>query len=122
MRQHLLRSLLTMLLLFSSAALFAQGVVKGSVKDANGAAISGVSVTVANSSKGTLSDANGNFFLPLSNGTYQVMFSFVGFTPVTKPVTVQGADVNLDITMEAATSELTGLLVVGTRSLPRSVV
>src|SRR5436853_6091442 len=103
MKQHLLRSLLAMLLLFFSATLFAQGVLKGSVKDVNGAGISGVSITVAKSSKGTLSDASGNFSLSLSNGTYQVTFSYIGYASVTEPVTIQGADVTLNITMTAST-------------------
>jgi len=122
MRQHFLRSLFVTPLLLISAALFAQGVIKGSVKDQNGEALSGVSVTVANSSKGAVTDASGNFSLSLSNGTYQLMFSYVGYSLVTQTVTIQGADITLNVTMSSATAELQGLLVVGTRSLPRSVI
>lgn len=122
MRQHFLRSLFVTPLLLISAALFAQGVIKGSVKDQNGEALSGVSVTVANSSKGAVTDANGNFSLSLSNGTYQLMFSYVGYSLVTQTVTIQGTDITLNVTMSSATAELQGLLVVGTRSLPRSVI
>ncbi len=122
MRQHFLRSLFVTPLLLISAALFAQGVIKGSVKDQNGEALSGVSVTVANSSKGAVTDASGNFSLSLSNGTYQLMFSYVGYSLVTQTVTIQGTDITLNVTMSSATAELQGLLVVGTRSLPRSVI
>ncbi|MEP6597099.1 MAG: carboxypeptidase-like regulatory domain-containing protein, partial [Ginsengibacter sp.] len=122
MKQHLCRSLFIISLLLISAALFAQGVIKGSVKDQNGEALSAVSVKVGNSSKGALTDANGNYSIALPNGNHQVTFSSVGYTPVTKSVTIQGSDIAMDITMESATLELEGILVVGTRSLPRSVV
>ena len=121
MKLKLCKLSLVAIFVMSTASLFAQGVLRGTVKDQNGSALNGVSVT-GNGSKSTVTDANGNYSLSLSNGSYTVNFSSVGFAMVAKTVTIQGADVTMNVTMNAVSGELEGILVVGTRSAPRSVV
>ena len=104
-----------------SAALFAQGMLKGTVKDQNGAVLQGVSVS-ASSSGGGVTDANGNYSLSLANGSYIVSFTSVGYGSVSKSISISGADVTLNISMATATGGLEDVLVVGTRSLPRSAI
>lgn len=122
MKKNLLKLMFSVSLFLIACSLHAQGILKGTVKDQNGTAISGVSVTVANSSNGTVTDANGGFSLSLANGSYKVSFSYIGYSPVTKSVTISGADVSVAVTMQAVSSELQDVLVVGTRSVPRSAV
>lgn len=122
MKLNLLKPVLITLFVMCSSALFAQGVVKGTVKDQNGVGLSGVSVTVSGSQKATITDASGNYSLSLQNGTYKISFTSVGYSPVTNSVTVSGADVALNVTMNSMAAELEGVMVVGTRSVPRSVV
>jgi len=55
--------------------------VSGSVLSVEGSPLSGVSVTVAGSSKGTVTDEKGNFHLEANEGDVLV-FSFVGFQTV----------------------------------------
>lgn len=121
MKLKLCKLSLVAIFVMSTASLFAQGVLRGTVKDQNGSPLNGVSVT-GNGSKSTVTDANGNYSLSLSNGSYTVNFSSVGFAMVAKTVTIQGADVTMNVTMNAVSGELEGILVVGTRSAPRSVV
>ncbi len=109
------------LLLFTNK-IFAQYSVKGTVTDQNSAPMPNVSVTVQNSGEGAVTDGNGYYSLPLANGNHQLLFSSVGYSNVAQSVNVQGSDVTLNITMLSAFGSLEGLLVVGTRSLPRSVV
>ena len=52
--------------------------VSGKVADASGNGIPGVSVLVKGTTKGTITDANGNFSLELT-GNETLIFSFVGF-------------------------------------------
>ncbi|HEY4290905.1 MAG TPA: TonB-dependent receptor [Puia sp.] len=64
---------------------YAQG-AGGKVTDENGAPLAGVSVRVTNSSKGTSTDAKGEFRLEMPPGA-TIEFSFVGYTPVSKKIT-----------------------------------
>ncbi|HEX7367446.1 MAG TPA: TonB-dependent receptor [Pelobium sp.] len=74
---------LTLVLFFlaSSAYLYAQSILKGTVSD-NIGVLPGVSVMVEGSQNGTMTDQNGNFQLTVTNGQ-SVKFSAVGFEPQT---------------------------------------
>lgn len=65
---------------FAQAQFFAGGVVL----DANsGAVLSGASVYINNSTRGTVTDAAGGFALgPLQPGNYEVVVSYVGYEPL----------------------------------------
>ena len=88
---------------------------------ADGAAQSSVSVTAKPSGKGTTTNSEGKYSLALAAGTYKITFSETGFTPVVETVTVAaGEDKTLDIVLTASNDKLDEIVVVGTRSLPRS--
>ncbi len=95
--------------------------VKGVVKDANGNPLTGASVTVEGQRGGTLSDANGNYTLKVQPGALTVVISYVG--QVAKRISVNVSDgetitQNIDLT---DVSDLSGVVVLGSRSrLPRS--
>ena len=55
--------------------------VAGSVKDNKGGAIPGVSVVVKGTTTGTITDADGQFRLPIPNDAKILVFSFVGMKP-----------------------------------------
>lgn len=67
---------LAMLLLglLFSVNLLAQGTLKGVVSDAQGATIPGASISIAGTTQGTTSGADGSYNLKLNNGTYDVRF------------------------------------------------
>jgi iron complex outermembrane recepter protein len=80
-----------------------------------------VSVTARPSSKGTTTNSDGKYSLALAAGTYKITFSETGFTPVVETVTIAaGEDKTLDVVLVASNDKLDEILVVGTRSLPRS--
>ncbi|MBV5315039.1 MAG: TonB-dependent receptor [Prolixibacteraceae bacterium] len=69
-----------LILLLSFAVLFAQEKsVAGRVTDENSEAIPGVTVVVKGTTKGTITDFNGNFKISVPVGKTVVQFSFVGF-------------------------------------------
>jgi iron complex outermembrane recepter protein len=120
---NLLRSasLLFVLLLAVQSAFAQSATVKGSVKDANGTPLAGASVTVEGQKGGTITDGNGNFTLRVQPGSLTLLVSFVGQGEQRIPVTVSaGETVNQDVSL-AGITDLSGVVVVGSRSrVPRS--
>jgi iron complex outermembrane recepter protein len=118
MKKLLSLSMLCFVLL-NSTNLLAQklsGTVTG-----DGTAQASVSVTARPSSKGTTTNSEGKYSLALAAGTYKITFSETGFTPVVETVTIAaGEDKTLDVVLVTSNDKLDEIVVVGTRSLPRS--
>ncbi len=74
-------SILTVLLLSTIASSFAQGKLKGTIKDAeSGETLIGATVTLVGTYKGSATDFNGNYVIPDVNpGDYSVKVSFIGY-------------------------------------------
>ncbi|MEO0042355.1 MAG: hypothetical protein RL329_1803 [Bacteroidota bacterium] len=86
--------------------------IVGKVKDKNGEPIIGMSVSIKGTTRGTLTDAEGNFTLDASTGDV-LLFTFVGFK--TQEVTVTPSTSSLDILMEESASLMSEVTVVGSR-------
>ncbi|MDR2275288.1 MAG: carboxypeptidase-like regulatory domain-containing protein [Sphingobacterium sp.] len=82
--------------------------IKGKILDGTGKPISGVSIAVKGTSKGTQSDASGNFSLDAKSGDVLVISS-IGYK--TKEVTVSGATISVEL--EEDQSQLDEVVVVG---------
>jgi Carboxypeptidase regulatory-like domain/TonB-dependent Receptor Plug Domain len=106
-RSSVLRSFLLVLIVFSASALLAQsqattGVIEGTVTDASGAVLPGVTVTLRNTATNFeqvhVTDAGGRFrgvLLPL--GPYEVRVSLEGFAPQV----LKGLDLGVGQTLTA---------------------
>lgn len=70
----------------------------GKVTDASGEPLIGANVLVEGTTRGTITDVDGNFNLPLSGGEQRLVFQYAGFDPVTAPIEDQGP---LNVTMKA---------------------
>jgi iron complex outermembrane receptor protein len=120
---NLLRSasLLFVLLLAVQFAFAQSATVKGSVKDGNGNPLAGASVTIEGQKGGTITDNNGNFSLRVQPGSLTLIVSFVGQGEQRIPVAVSaGETVSQDVSLTGIT-DLSGVVVVGSRSrVPRS--
>jgi iron complex outermembrane receptor protein len=78
----------------------AQNSIKGTVKAGEGP-LAGAKVVLINTYKGALTDPDGNFELSgLSDGEYEIRFSFVGYEPIQQTIKVQGKDVELSVEMQ----------------------
>lgn len=73
----------------------AQGTIRGTIADAQtGETLIGANVVIQNPYKGAMADLDGNYSLEgLAPGTYDVIGSFIGYTPVTESVTITGDEV-----------------------------
>lgn len=91
--------------------------IKGKVLDAAGKPISGVSIAVKGTSKGTQSDASGNFSVDAKSGDVLVVSS-VGYKA--KEVTVSGGTVSIQL--EDEQSQLDEVVVVGYGTMRKSDV
>ena len=87
-------------LLFSVATLFAQNIT-GTVSGADGSALAGANVAVEGTETGASSNQDGSFSISgLSDGTYTVTASFIGYEDASAVVTVSGgqaSSVNLTL-------------------------
>ena len=101
------------------------GTLAGTVTDATGGILPGVTVEArdaAGSAQVTVTDGTGQFtFSGLAPGTYTVTFTLVGFTAAAQVVEIRaGATAVLDVEM-AVGGRAVQVVVVGTRAQPRSV-
>ncbi len=86
--------------------------ITGKVTDENGAAMPGVSVTVKGSSKGTTTDASGDFSIEVSGNNAVLVLSSINYT--TREVKVGNASsLNLQLSKDAKSSNLDEVVVVG---------
>src|SRR5438552_1160514 len=98
MRQ-LLRTLAITLLFVSvlSGMALAQYDVSGTVKNAKGEPLIGVTVAVKNTNTGTTTDLDGKYRIHVSSPSAILEFSYVGYRTEEKPVSSAGT---VDLTME----------------------
>ncbi len=88
----------------------AQNVVQGKVISDDGESLPGVNVVVEGSSKGTVTDIEGNYTISLGENENVLIFNYIGFS--TQRVTVEGRNV-IDITMVPDVTALLEVVVVG---------
>ena len=71
--------------LLASTLSFAQSQMTGTVQDANGEPLAGVSVMEVGTKNGVVSDINGHYSIQVKPGA-KLKVSYLGFTPQTVPV------------------------------------
>jgi len=89
--------------LLISFGLNAQNIVEGVLTDAeNGETLIGASVLVQELGNGAITDFDGNYRLDLKDGTYNLTFSYVGFTPQDREISVSGGSTTkIDIALKS---------------------
>jgi len=86
-----MRKLLLLAMILTSATIFAQGTVTGTVIDSEmDGPLPGANVMVVGTQKGAMTDFDGNFSLDVENATGQIRISFVGYEPKTVKFNVAG--------------------------------
>ena len=106
-------------------AVAAQGTVEGTVTDAaTNQPLVGAQVSVVGLAMGGLTGDAGGFSVGgIPAGTHPVEITYLGYTTERRDITVvDGQTVRLDLALGQSTIGLGGLVVVGTRSRPRTAV
>ena len=93
--------------------------ITGTVTDASGESLPGVSIVVQNTTNGTTTDIDGNYTIENVSASDQLVFSFIGMT--TQVVTV-GDQTIIDIILQESTESLEEVIVVGYGSQKKSNV
>lgn len=108
----LLATLVVSGLLAPSTSAQTDGRLEGTVEDANGDPLPGVTVLVAGTNYGTASRADGAYAMTLPMGRYAIRFSAVGYQTVIDSVTIQrDATTRLDMTLNESVMEMDGVTV-----------
>jgi TonB-linked SusC/RagA family outer membrane protein len=103
---------LFLILLSASGAVFAQTPIRvtGTVKDAKGAALAGVSITLKGATTGVTSDVNGQYSISVPSKESVLLFSFVGY--LTKEQQVKEQQI-INVTLTDKTNDLEEVVVIG---------
>lgn len=117
MKKTILKGILTACgALFIPSLLMAQGILEGNIKNKSGETLGFSVVRVKNVGKGAAADEAGHYRIEkLDAGTYQVVYSFVGYEEQTQNVVINnGATTTLDVVMSSSNSfdevVITGLM------------
>lgn len=126
-----LKRAIPMMLLLSTASVFPsvastntllaekilQHTVRGTVVDSDGLALPGVTVTVKGDTRGTITDADGNYTLTNVPANATLVFSSLGFASTEEVV---GARNSINVVLELESTALDELVVVGYSTVRRS--
>ncbi len=93
-----------------NANMFAQKIITGTVKDATSEPLIGVSVSVKDAKRGTVTDINGNFSIQIQPGDKVLLFSYLGMNNKTVNI---GNNAFYDVVMEENSSLLNEVVVSG---------
>ncbi len=108
-----LRTVLLLISFFVCASVVAQAqgtVIKGTVTDEKGVTIPGASVTVKATTKGTITDINGNYSIEVPSGGKILVFSFIGME---KKEVVIGTKPVLNVSLISSSTALNDVVVIG---------
>jgi TonB-linked SusC/RagA family outer membrane protein len=89
-------SLIVLMLLLTTSAVFAQRTITGTVTDESGEALISVNVVVKGSTTGTITDIDGKYSISVPEGSTALLFSYTGFN--TEEVTLEASNV-VDVVM-----------------------
>ena len=93
--------------------------VSGTVVDADGVGLPGVTVYESGTTNGTQTDIDGGYSLSVADGEAVLVFSFIGMETVERPVAGQSV---IDVTLASGVSTLDEVVVVGYGTQARSRV
>tara|TARA_R110002074_G_C12546298_1_gene666177 strand:- start:1685 stop:4714 length:3030 start_codon:yes stop_codon:yes gene_type:complete len=117
MKKNIIYNIFLICAILSGSTLFAQ-TVTGTVSDNNGA-IPGVNIIIKNTSKGTVTDFDGNYTIDNADQNAVLVFSFLGY--VTKEVSINGKTV-IDVVLIEDSQSLDEIVLVGYSSRKKSTL
>ncbi|AOM77915.1 SusC/RagA family TonB-linked outer membrane protein [Pedobacter steynii] len=111
---YLLKPCLLLLIILATLTVQAQtGSVTGTVLDETGLPLPGASVQIKSINKSATTDASGKYRLTgLSNGTFILTISYIGYTSISQNVNISG-NVSADFSLKPDAQNLSEVVVIG---------
>jgi len=107
----LTKSLLFILIFFSSEALMAQLTIKGVVKDNKNSPITGASITIKDSYDGATSDSTGSYsFKTTEKGQQVLVITNLGYKPFEQSIKLENGVLIIDAILKQEITELTAVV------------
>ncbi|HVX51590.1 MAG TPA: TonB-dependent receptor [Chitinophagaceae bacterium] len=106
------QALLTAQLLLISSFLYAQTIIKGTVKDNHNKPVTGASITVKDTYDGATTDSSGNFhFTTDEKGPHTVSITSLGYKEYIQQVTLTGTPIVIEVSLKEQLDELKAVTV-----------
>lgn len=96
------RTVVILLLVLVASKTFSQG-IRGEIRDVNGDPVPYAAIFIKELTRGTTCNALGQFSLPLPSGKYNIFFRSLGYTEVSRMVTVENGFTELAIELPPQT-------------------
>ena len=107
-----MKSFLLALILGFSIVAHAQNKVTGTIKDKQNKIVSGVTINIPELHKETISDENGKYsFINLPNGSFRIVFSFIGFATQSKELAINQKELKLDLVLEETLHQMDEVII-----------
>ncbi|MBT1704527.1 SusC/RagA family TonB-linked outer membrane protein [Chryseosolibacter indicus] len=101
--------ILFLCLMLPLSHVLAQGrTISGRVVAADQSALPGVNIVQEGTTNGTVTDANGNYSITVNEGTGNLVFTFIGYQTVTRPI---GDQTTINVTLSEDTQQLSEVVV-----------
>lgn len=114
-----MRSIILLCLIILPASIFAQQTVTGSVKDPSGVPLPGASIVIQGTTKGEITDMDGNFEITVEEFPATLVINFLGFTAQKKEVI---EPTNLEIILNEDEQQLGEVVLIGYGEVERGDV
>ncbi|MFV0521946.1 MAG: DUF5686 and carboxypeptidase regulatory-like domain-containing protein [Mangrovibacterium sp.] len=111
------KALLSILSVIICMPLWAQ-TIEGNIQDSQGEAIPYANIFVPKLGTGTTSNAEGNYELKLPDGTWKIMYRYMGFQTITKTITTDGSKQTINITLRPQAVQLQEITILASGEDP----
>jgi Family of unknown function (DUF5686)/CarboxypepD_reg-like domain len=113
-----MNKLLLFLLLLTTTKLQAGG-IRGTIKDINGEPLSFATVYIKSLATGTTSNLDGEYFIQLNTGTYEVVYQYLGYKTIARNVVVTNNEfTEVNVVLEQEVLNLETIEIVDGRENP----
>ena len=112
-----MRKLISIILLITLFKLSFSAVITGKITDTNNSPLPFASVYVKNTTYGVACDYNGKYFIELNPGTYTLVYSFIGYKPVEKKITlIKNQHLKINITLTQTSTNINEIEIVANKT------
>jgi outer membrane receptor protein involved in Fe transport len=112
--KNLIKRLTALLVFLVGVTGFSQSTISGKVTDATGTPVLNVNVILKNTTKGAITDFDGNFsILNVEDGEYTVVASYIGYKKTEKSLAVAGSDRVINFELAEDAGSLDAIIVTG---------